>query len=296
MSKKILFIINPVAGKNKSKTSLYQVIEKLCTGDNSVTVHFTSGRLDATNHAFGAKKNGYDQIICLGGDGTLNEIINGILSSDSGIPIGYIPAGSTNDFARSVGLSNQLAKATNAAINGNESRLDVGRFNSEKYFTYVASFGAFTSTSYSAPQSTKNILGHLAYILEGVKDFANLKPCNAKITCDDKVYEGSFIYGGVSNATSVGGVVKLDPKTIDMNDGMFELALVKNPKTITELNNIVTAITTSNFTNGAIEFIKTSKVTFEFEEEVPWSLDGEFANGGKFVKIENLRSAITLIK
>lgn len=296
MAEKVLLIINPVAGKNKTKTLLYKVVESICSGEKIVTLRFTKGRADAKNFAATAKKDGYDQIICLGGDGTLNEVVDGIMSSGENLPIGYIPAGSTNDFARSVGLKTDLMKAADRALNGEKTPFDVGCFNGKRFFTYVASFGAFTSTSYSAPQATKNALGHLAYILEGVKDFATLKPCNAKITCDGKVYEGSFIYGGVSNATSVGGVVKLDPKTVDMNDGFFELALVKNPKNLVEFNNILTAITTSDFSNGAIEFIKTKNVTFEFETNVPWSLDGEFAKGSKKVEIENLMSAITLMK
>ncbi len=293
---KTLLIINPVAGKNKLKTTLYHVVEKICTEEENVTVKFTRKSLDAKEFAISAANDSFSKIICLGGDGTLNEVVSGVMEANSNIPIGYIPAGSTNDFSRSVGLETNLLKATNAAVFGKKTAFDVGSFNNDRFFTYIASFGAFTSTSYSAPQSIKNALGHLAYILEGVKDIAKIKPCHCKITFDGGSFEDDYIFGAVSNATSVGGVVKLDPQLVDMNDGFFELALVKVPKTIVDLNNIITSITLSDFSNGAIEFVKTTRVTFEFDEDISWSLDGEFASGGKRPDTKNIKSAINLIR
>lgn len=301
MKKKVLFIINPVSGKIKVRESLFDVLHGMSECGAVPTVLMTKKRGDATVMAAECAKSGkFDAIFCCGGDGTLNEVITGVISSGVPLPIGYIPAGSTNDFAAALGLSlnmHEAAKNACCALNaGRIAYLDVGLFGKERYFTYVASFGAFASSSYSAPQSMKNALGHLAYILQGVKDFFQIKPI--KVSCrsaEGKAYSGEYIFGGVTNSTSVGGIVKLNSELVDMSDGEFEVVLVKNPRNMAELNKIVTACLSSNLKCDMIEFFKTREIAFAFAEDVPWTLDGEEARLHNPV-ITNLHKKFPILK
>lgn len=294
--KKVLLIVNPVAGKMKAKTTLLDVIKVFDNADMVVTVRTTSQRGDATKFAKSAQNDGFDMVICFGGDGTLNETISGLLKSNASIPLGYIPAGSTNDFASSMKLSNVPAKAAANIVNGTPREIDVGRFGDDRYFSYIAAFGAFTATSYNVPQDIKNVFGHLAYVLGGVKELGNIRTYHVKLESDDAVIEDDFIFGSISNSTSVAGIVKLKEDMVDISDGVFEVGLIKLPKTVVELNKIVTALTTSNFTNGGMTFYKTAKVKITANEPLDWTLDGEHARTTEGVVIENLHRAIKIIK
>ncbi len=293
---KVLLIVNPVAGKMKAKTTLLDVVTALQKSGESVTVFITQSRGDAVKEAALAEKNGFKKVVCFGGDGTLNETINGLMQSQSKLPLGYIPAGSTNDFATSMKLPSVPKKSAELIANGTVKPIDIGIFDEQRYFTYVAAFGVFTAASYSVTQDMKNIFGHLAYILGGVKEIGNIKSHHVKITMGDKVIEDDYMFGAVANSTSVAGIVKLDESLVDMSDGQFEVGLIKKPKTIAELNRIITALTTSKFENGGIEFYKASEVTVESQGKLDWTLDGEHGESVDKVIIKNLHKAVNFIK
>ena len=293
---KTMVIINPRAGKMKSKTALFDIIEALCLAGHEPTVKITAESGDAIRFAKKAVAEEYDLVVCCGGDGTFNETVSGIITSGKRIPIGYIPAGSTNDFARTLGISTIPKKAATMAANGSPILIDAGRFGDDRFFTYIASFGIFTSASYTAPQSAKNVLGHLAYVLEGIRDLGVVKPCKVKVTTDNTVYQGEYIFGAVTNSTSVGGMVKLGKNLVDLNDGMFEVILVKNPKDVAEFSRIMISIANSDLSDSMFDFFKAREIIFESEEEMDWSLDGEEASPGKKVKITNIKDAIEIIR
>jgi len=294
--KKTLLIVNPVSGKMKAKTTLLDVISELQKGDMEVTVRVTSAQGDAVEIAANAKNEGFERVVCFGGDGTLNETISGLVKSGADIPLGYIPAGSTNDFAASLKLPNVPKKAAQLVVNGTPHDIDIGCFGDERYFTYIAAFGVFTAASYSVPQDVKNVLGHLAYILGGVKELGNLRSYHVKIESEMKTIEDDFIFGSVSNSTSVAGIVKLKDELVDLNDGFFEIGLIKMPRTIAELNKTVTALTTSNVNNGGMIFYKASRVKVTPNAPLDWTLDGEHAVSNGSVEIRNVHNAIKFIR
>lgn len=293
--KKVLVILNPKAGKMKSKTGLFTIVDSLCSAEYTVTVQTTRYRGHAAELASDAGKNDYDLIVCCGGDGTLNEVIDGLMRTDSKIPLGYVPAGSTNDFASSMGIPLDIKKAINNIIANDPVYIDIGQFNS-RYFSYIASFGAFTATSYSTPQSVKNSLGHFAYVLEGIKDLGSLTKYNMTLKTDSFEENADYVFGAVSNSTSVGGVVKLNSGMVDMKDGLFEVVMIKFPKNVSDLNKIINGILASDYSSDAFTFLKTSYIEFKMDKIVPWTLDGEFEAGDNHIIIANLHEAIQIRK
>ena len=294
--KKILLIVNPVAGRLKMRNELFDVIDVFSNNEFIVTTAITQYRGHGRELARDAQKNGYDLVVCCGGDGTLNEAIDGLLSVDKyqRVPLGYIPAGSTNDFAETLGIP---VYPTAAAVNICKSvrmRIDVGQFNDDHHFSYIATFGAFSAASYSAPQELKNSIGHMAYLIEGIKQLGNMQRYKAKVIADGKEYEGEYIYCSVSNTKSVAGLVKLSESIVDLHDGLFEVILVKYPNNLSETNKVVTGVLQSNFSNDMFEFFKAKDITFIMEEGTDWSLDGEKVEGGKVVNITNLASSIEM--
>ena len=291
--KRALLIVNPIAGKMKFHARMFDIIDMLCCGGYAVTAHTTVARGNATEIAakIGAE---YDIIICCGGDGTLNEVISGVLQLPKPVNVGYIPAGSTNDFANSLKLPHNIDKAAQAILNGVPHGLDVGRFNGRP-FTYTASFGAFASSSYLAPQKWKNRLGHFAYVLQGIKDLPTIHPVHVKVTTPEAVYEDDYIFGALCNSTSIGGMVRFNENTVDFNDGLFELVLVKNPKNANHLARILHCISIRRFEDPIFTYVHTSAAKFEFDRTMDWSLDGEHAIGGTEANITIDHSAITLI-
>ena len=211
------------------------------------------------------------------------------------VPLGYIPCGSTNDFATSMGISSDIKKCASALINAQPLPLDVGSFN-DKFFTYVASFGAFTAASYSAPQDVKNIWGPIAYVFEGIKDLQSIKPYHVKFTTEDKTYEDDYVFGAIANSTSFGGIVKLKDELVCLNDGLFEVLLIKMPKNIVDLNTIITSLSSNSFDNKHFEFFKASKLTVSPSEFLPWSLDGEYVHPKEDITVENLHGAVEFCK
>lgn len=290
--KKNLIIINPCSGKRNANKHLTDIIEIFTRGGYISTVLTTMKQGDGT--AYAAKYGGKSDIItCIGGDGTFNEVVAGLLEKEHKTPIGYIPAGSTNDFASSLKLSTRITRAAKDIVDGKKIPLDIGSFNGRK-FSYVASFGAFTQVSYSTSQSVKNMLGHLAYILEGVNSIASIKKEHIVIEADGRVYEDDYIFGSVSNSTSLAGIITLKPEYVDMSDGLFELLLVKSPKNIIELTKLVNAVTTQNYESDMLTFINAKEFKIRAGKDMPWSLDGEYQEGSDEILIENLNHAIEI--
>ncbi len=294
--KRVLLIINPVSGQQKIQPKLFSIVNALCKEGCTVITQTTQYRGHATELAKTAIEKRYDTIICCGGDGTLNETVSGLMASKINhlVRLGYIPCGSTNDFADTLGLDIDPSIQVENIIKQNVKQLDIGHFDKKKFFSYIASFGAFTDASYSAPQELKNRVGHFAYILEGLKDMSNIHPIHAKVIADGKEYEDDYIFGSVSNTKSVAGLVKLKEEMVDLTDGLFEVMLVKYPKNIIKLNEILLKATSSNFNSDMFDFFRAKDIRFEFKECVSWSLDGEKAIAGETVEIEALKKAIEL--
>ena len=294
--KKILLIVNPVAGKLRLHSELFNIIEVFCKNDYLVTTAVTQYRGHGKELAASAHRDGYDIVVCCGGDGTLNEAISGLLNSVDGekVPLGYIPAGSTNDFADTLGISDVPSAAAINICKSSCTSIDVGRFGKDHNFSYIATFGAFSAASYNAPQELKNSIGHMAYLIEGLKQLGNMPAYRARIIAEGKEYSGEYIYCSVSNTRSVAGIVKLSENIVDLHDGLFEVILVKYPKNIVETGRIISGILASDFSDEMFEFFKAKEVTFEMEEETSWSLDGEEVAGSRTVTISNLHSAVEM--
>ena len=291
--KRILLIINPIAGKLSTKASRFRMAELFRKNGYQVDMKSTKAKGHATQLVLEHALDN-DIIVCCGGDGTLNEVISGVMQLGVQIPVGYIPAGTTNDFATSLNLSSQIEVAAQTIMAGHKKTLDIGSFNDKRYFNYIASFGAFTGTSYSTPQSSKNMIGHLAYVLEGVKDIPSIHPYHVRVEANGEVYEDDYVFGAVSNSTSIGGIVKLDADQVDLNDGLLELILVKNPKTPLDLHKIILFLSKKENNNDTIVFLKTAEATFTMQEPISWTIDGEYEPGGTSIKIKNIPNAITI--
>lgn len=293
MDKTLLFIVNPRAGKTKSSAPLFDAVATFGRAGYLVRVMLTQAAGDAAR--FAAQWGGdYDLVVCAGGDGTLNETLSGLMQLENRPPVGYLPNGSTNDFAASLRIPSSVQQAARAVVEGTPHPLDLGAHN-DRYFSYVASFGAFTKASYSASQETKNALGHFAYILEGIKNLDSLRPYRCGVEADGESFDGDFIFGAVCNSTSLGGLVKLDPKRVHMDDGMFELILLRMPKTALDLQNLITAMNRMDYDYPGVIFRHVRSVTVTTREDIPWSLDGEYAPSAPRVEIRNLHSAVQLM-
>ncbi len=294
--KKVLLIVNPVAGKLRLRSELFDIVEVFCNNDYMVTTAITQYRGHGRELAANAYKDGYDLVVCCGGDGTLNEAMSGLLEKGdrSPIPLGYIPAGSTNDFADTLGIPAIPSAAAVNICKSDRVGIDVGKFNEERSFSYIATFGAFSAASYSAPQELKNSIGHMAYLIEGMKQLGNMKRYRAEIHADGRTFSGDYIYCSVSNTRSVAGLVKLSEKIVDLHDGMFEVILVKYPEDIAQTSKIISGVLASDFSGDMFEFFKAKEITFVMDEGADWSLDGEKVEAPGKVTIRNLHKAIDI--
>lgn len=292
MAKKMLFVFNPKAGKGKIKTHLLDIVDIFSSHDYEIIIRSTQAPRDAYEKAK-EYANSVDMIVCSGGDGTLDEVVTGIMEAESSVPIGYIPAGSTNDFANSFFMPKNMTKVAEMIMEEELYHCDIGRFN-QKTFAYVAAFGLFTDVSYETDQDLKNVLGHVAYVLEGVKRLFDIKSYHMKVTSDEVQAEDDFIVGMITNSRSVGGFKNLTGKNVDMNDGLFEVTLIVHPKNPLQLQEIITALVMAEDNTDLIYSFKTKKLTIESDEEVPWTLDGEFGGDHSYVDIENRHKALNL--
>ncbi len=294
MKKKLLLIVNPCSGRAKMHTELLKVIEIFSAADFSVTVYPTKYKGDATEYISTLSNDDFETIVVCGGDGTLNEVITGLMNNNLEIKLGYIPSGTLNEWSSGLKISRNIETAAKDIINGVQTKLDIGKFQ-DKYFSYTASFGAFTSASYSAPQDVKNVLGQAAYFFEGIKSLGSIKPFHLKFTHENGVVEGDFLFGAISNSLSVGGIVKYDKSTVELNDGEFEVLLIRNPDNILKLQPLIDGILKADFNREGMNFFRTKNLTIETNEEVSWTLDGEYAAGEPKMQVENLHNAVTFI-
>ena len=292
--KKMLFVMNPYSGMRRASRYLADIIGMFNRAEYEVITHMTGYQGDATE-VVERLAGQMDLIVCCGGDGTFNETISGILRSGADVPVGYIPAGSTNDFASSMHLSTNVLQATKDILDGEPVRYDIGKFG-DRYFSYVASFGAFTKASYSTPQSIKNALGHTAYLLEGIQEISQLRKEHIRMEMDDQVVEDDFLFGAISNSTSVGGILSLDPKQVDLGDGKFEIMLIRAPRNLTEITECLQAVQTQKYNCAMITFRSAEKIKVYADPLMPWTLDGEREEGHANVDVENVHHAIRLIQ
>lgn len=297
--RKLLLIMNPKSGVMLAPKYLSELVERFSRAGFLTQILMTTARGDARDFAreYGGEA---DVVAVSGGDGTLNEVIDGMITAGHKTKIGYIPSGSTNDFANSIGLPNSIYDCTDLIIEGKAEHFDVGCFNG-RYFSYIASFGAFTSTSYSVPQNVKNMLGHMAYILGGIKDIMSIRPIHAKITTDkgtseERTCEGDYLFGAVCNSRSVAGILKLPENEVDMNDGLMEVFLIRMPRDPIAMNDIAFNMLNGSLKSHQIEFFSAKNIEVEIDKSVHWTLDGEYEEGSDICRISTIDSAISLIK
>lgn len=293
MGKKLLFIYNPKAGKAQIKSKLADILDIFAEAEYEITVAPTRKRDDARLATAGRSKK-YDLVVCSGGDGTLDEVVTGMMQSGFRTPIGYIPAGSTNDFGGSLGLPKNMVQAAQTIVSGRNFPCDVGSFNTDT-FVYIAAFGLFTDVSYETEQEVKNVLGHMAYLLEGMKRLSAIRSFPMKVSYDDQVIEDDFIFGMITNSTSVGGFKNITGKNVKLDDGVFEVTLIRRPKNPIELNNIMISLVNRDIDMGAMYCFRTDRVVLESKEPVAWTLDGENGGNHERVEIRNLHQAIEIM-
>ena len=289
--RKLLMVVNPRAGKSKSHGPLYDAAAAFSEGGYLLSIHNTTAPGDAKEWIV-RHGHEFDTIVAAGGDGTLNEAVSALMELDAPPLLGYLPQGSTNDFAASLHISPEAADAAASILKGDTRRLDIGRWNG-RYFVYVASFGAFTRTSYSASQNAKNALGHFAYLLEGARNLDTLRPYQVRLTADGENLDGEYLFGAVCNSTSIGGMMKLETERVVLDDGLFELLLIPNPRNPADVQNLMMALVNQEYDN--LIFRHVSSVRLETEEDLPWSLDGEYAPSSPVVEIENRRQALAML-
>jgi len=292
--KKMLFVLNPRAGMRKANKFLADILSVFNRAGFDTQVYVTGGPQDA----IGAIKRlgpGMDLVVCCGGDGTFNETVTSVLEADMNLPIGYIPAGTTNDFATSLKLPSDFLAAARRITEGTPEPLDVGQFG-DRYFSYVASFGAFAKASYSTPQNVKNALGHTAYMLEGIRELSQIRAARVRLELDGDPLEDNYLFGAICNSTSVGGILTLDPNQVDMGDGLFEVLLVRAPRDLLEITECIAAVQKQQYNCRMMTFRSAREVKVFSETDMFWTLDGEKAPICKEITVFNLHHAIRLIK
>jgi len=292
MKDKMLFVYNPRAGKEKIRENLADILELFAERGYEMTVVPTQAR-DEARQVVKDRAKKYCLVVCSGGDGTLDEVVTGMIQSGFKTPLGYIPAGSTNDYGESLGLSKNMILAAKTAVDGRDFACDMGSFNDD-VFVYIAAFGLFTDVSYETDQAVKNVLGHMAYVLEGMKRLSNIRSFPLKVTYDGKVIEDEFIFGMITNSRSVGGFKNITGKNVEMDDGLFEVTLIKMPTNPAELSSIMASLLNRDIDSEMMYCFRASSLTVESEEPIAWTLDGE--NGGmhREAVIENLHKTVDI--
>ena len=294
MKKKVLFIVNPKSGKGSIRSKLLDIVDIFIKAEFDLTLYISQSAGDARAKAKEVEGR-YELVICSGGDGTLDEVISGMMECEKRSAIGYIPCGSTNDFAHSLKIPTSMTKAAEHIAAWKEFPCDIGRFNDD-YFVYIAAFGLFTDVSYETSQDVKNVLGHLAYILEGMKKLTEIKSYPMKVESEEMTVEGNFLFGMVTNSTSVGGFRNITGKHVHLDDGVFEVTLIKTPQNILELNEIIQAVIAGKSENNKYFYQFRSKaVKFISGDPVAWTLDGEFGGYHEVVDVKNDKQALSLL-
>ncbi len=293
MRKKLIFIFNPLAGKAQIKNKLMEIVEVFAKNKYEVTIYPTQSAQDAMEVTRDLPLETYDLVVCSGGDGTLDQVVTGMMRREEKIPIGYIPAGSTNDFANSLKIPKNMVKAAEVAIGQDYFLSDIGTFNNDN-FVYIAAFGVFTDVSYQTKQEAKNLLGHTAYILEGMKRLNSIKSYNMRIECNGDIIEEEIIFGMVSNSISVAGFKNMTGKNVLLDDGLFEATFIKQPKNAIELQDIITTLLIEELDSKYIYSYKTDKIHITSDELVPWTLDGEYGGEHQDAIIVNNKQALKM--
>lgn len=293
--KKLMLLINPNAGRGAYRNGLGDMLQSFHEAGYRSTVFFTDARGEAARLT--AEHAGqYDHLVCIGGDGTLSETVSGLMQCQIRPPLGYIPMGTTNDVARTLGLGGPPAAAAATAVSGRPQPLDIGRCNGRDYFTYVAAFGAFTEVSYETPQSQKQALGRLAYILSGMAALGRLNSRRVRVQWDGGIVEDDFLFGCVTNSRSIAGLVKLKDMTDEaLADGLFEIILVRRPADALQLGASVTDILSNNFTGENVLLLRSRKARFLFAEPTAWTRDGEPGGEHTDIFFENIPSALRIM-
>lgn len=291
---RLLYIVNPRSGKGQIKNKLLDILDVFTKAGWEIEVYITQARFDAME---AAQKKGaaFDLVVCSGGDGTLSETISGLMELERPPLLGYIPTGSTNDFAASLRIASDTKQAAMDIMYGTGYPIDIGHFCNDRYFVYVAGFGAFTEVSYLTPQDRKNLLGYQAYMLEGAKSLSNFKSCHMKVEGEGVSLEEDFIFGMITNTISVAGFKGLVSRDVALNDGVFEVLMIRTPKTPMDLTNIVSYLFWKEEQNEYVHKFKTSRLRITSEEPVDWVLDGEFGGSHKTVDLENLPRKIEIV-
>lgn len=292
--KTMLFIMNPFAGQKKANRHLAEILLLFNQAGYEVQTVMTTGTGSAAQAAqtYGPNK---DLVVCCGGDGTMNETMTGLFRAGADTPIGYIPAGTTNDFASSLHLSHNPVQAAKDIIEGEVVDYDAGRFG-DRFFCYVASFGAFTRSSYIVPQNIKNALGHTAYVLGGISELSQIRKEHIRMEIDGQTVEDDFLFGAICNSTSIGGILSLDPKQVDMGDGLFEVVLVRSAQSLNEITECIQAVQAQKYNCAMITFRPARSIKVFADPAMPWTLDGEKEDGHETVEVENLHHALHLVQ
>jgi len=284
MNKKLMLIVNPAAGRGAYKQNFADALQMLSNGGCSPTLFYTTGRGDATVFA-AAYARDFDVVACIGGDGTLSETLAGLMGIPDPPPVGYFPMGTANDVATTLGLpKNDCLAAASRLLRGTPHPFDVGGFGESDYFAYIAAFGAFTEVSYATPQDQKKVLGHLAYVLQGMQQLGKIESIHTRVEYDDGTFEGDLLYGSMSNSTSVAGFVRLPETMVHLGDGMSELVLVRDPGSVAAFAEVVNSVLTERFDSENLLILHTKKAHFHFDKPVAWTRDGEA--GGEYTDIE----------
>ena len=289
-SPRLLFIVNPVAGRKLYKRYFPEMIQVFMEAGYLVTTYLTQSPSDAERYAALCGAD-YDRVVCLGGDGTFAQVVSGLKQCGKDMPVGYVPAGSSNDFGALHGLSTDMVTAAHDAVTGHVKAVDSGTFN-DKLFVYVAAFGAFVATSYVTPQDLKNALGRPAYFLDVMRELPRIKAVHMKVTANGQTFEGDYIFGAITNNTSVSGVVSLPEGTVVTDDGEFEVVLIETLRTLPELGDAVYSVLSGDFISRQITFFHASELTIEADEAMDWTLDGEYHQGDRLVKIQNHKQSL----
>ena len=292
--KKMLLVLNPYSGQKKAPKVLTEIIAMFNRAGYSVQVYVTAGPGDAEQEVQRVCHE-VDLVVCCGGDGTFNETISGLIQSGSDTPVGYIPSGSTNDFASSLKLPSDILEAAQDILLGEPVAYDAGKFG-DRYFSYVASFGAFTRASYATPQNIKNALGHTAYVLEGIQELSQIRKEHLRLEIDGRIVEDDFLFGAICNSTSVGGILTLDPEVVDLRDGLLEILLVRAPENLMELRECILAVQSQKYNCAMITFCSARHIRIFADPEMPWTLDGEREDGHSVVEVRPEHLAYRLMQ
>ncbi len=295
MKQKLMLIINPAAGRGAYKQNIGDALQVLDDGGYRTTLFYTSARAEATR--FAAEQGGdYDVVACIGGDGTLSEVIAGLMRHEQRPRLAYIPMGTANDVATTLNLpKNDTVAAARRIVGGKPHPYDVGGFGDREYFAYIAGFGAFTDVSYATPQDQKKALGHLAYVLQGMASLGKIEPVHTIVEHDEGMIEADLLYGSLNNSTSVGGVVRFSDEMVSLGDGMSELVLVKDPKTVEGFGDLAASVLSQSYDSENLIILHTKKARFTFDHPVAWTRDGEAGGEHRVVELCNYHAPIEFI-